>query len=35
MADKRHRSPNWYDRARMLLVLADEVIRIIRALRGV
>jgi hypothetical protein len=34
MAGKRHRSPSWYDRARMLLVLADEVIRIIRSLRG-
>ena len=34
MAGKRRRGPCWYDRARILLVLADEVIRIIRGLHG-
>jgi hypothetical protein len=34
MAGKPRRSPCWYDRVRILLGLAEEVIRIIRALRG-
>jgi hypothetical protein len=34
MAGKPRRSPCWYDRVRILLGIADEVIRVIKALRG-
>ena len=34
MDGKRHRAPCWYDRVTILLGLAEEVIRLVRALRG-